>query len=309
MRVVSLFSGCGGTDIGLIKAGYDIIFANDFSKWACKTYEENIGNIVCGNIENIKTFPKADVLVGCCPCQGFSVARRKDTDDPRNYLYLQFTRALSIVKPKYFVTENVKGLMSVRAKPILNDMLKTFGKRYKLFPNLINAKDYGVPQDRERVFIVGVRKDIKKKFEFPEPTHGLEKKKYVTLRKAIGSMSKPKKEDVYSKDFSWHYLSRNRKRGWDEVSFTIQASGRHAPLHPSGPKPVFVEKDKFMLPLPLEKHRRLSFRECAVIQSFPKRFNSKRLEFYGYLEAKYMQIGNAVPPRISEIIGTAIKDL
>ncbi len=116
MKVVSLFSGCGGTDIGLIKAGHEIVFANDFNKWACKTYEENIGNIVCCNIEKIKTFPNADVLVGCCPCQGFSVARRKGTDDPRNYLYLQFARALSIIKPRYFITENVKGLLSARAK-------------------------------------------------------------------------------------------------------------------------------------------------------------------------------------------------
>jgi len=305
MKAVSLFSGCGGTDLGLMRAGIDVVFANDINKWACETYEKNLGlNIVHSDVRKIKYFPKADLLVGCFPCQGFSWARRKKGPDPRNLLYLEFVRALSQVNPDFFVTENVKGLISQNGVEIFQDMMLKFGKKYNVTWKLINAKEYGVPQDRERVFIVGVKKSLKKKFEFPEPTHGLGKRKYVTLRKSIGGMPRPKEGEIYSKGFSWHYLSRNRKRKWGDVSFTIQASGRHAPLHPKGLQPVHVGKDKYMLPPPIERHRRLSYKECAVIQSFPKRF-----KFYGHLDAKYMQIGNAVPPKISEMIGTAIKGL
>ena len=304
MKAVSLFSGCGGTDLGLKNAGIDVIFANDISSWACKTYEENLGAIVHSDIKKIESFPRADLLVGCFPCQGFSLARRKTGPDPRNLLYLEFERALSQVKPDFFVTENVKGLISQNGIATFQDMLLKFGRRYDVSWKVINAKDYGVPQDRERVFIVGVKKSLKEKFVFPEPTHGPGKKKYVNLRKSIGNMPKPKEDEIYNKNFSLHYLSRNRKRKWDDVSFTIQASGRHAPLHPSGPQPVHVGKDKFILPSPEEKHRRLSYKECAVIQSFPRRF-----KFYGHLEAKYMQIGNAVPPKISEMIVSAIKEL
>lgn len=298
MRAVSLFSGCGGTDLGLIKAGFDIAFANDINKWACETYKANFGiDPVCGNIRKIKKFPKADLLVGCYPCQGFSLARRKKGNDDRNYLYLEFLRALNQIKPKFFITENVKGLLSAPAQNIFVDMIKKFSRNYRVSWKLINTKYYGVPQDRERVFIVGIRKDLKTKFEFPKFSHGIGKKGFVTLKDALKNMRKPKDDEVYNGSFSSHYLSRNRKRGWDEVSFTIQASGRHAPLHPSSDDMIYVEKDKWKF----KKggfYRRFSYRECAVIQTFPRRF-----KFLGPLEAKYMQVGNAVPPKIAEILG------
>lgn len=305
MKAVSLFSGCGGTDLGLMKAGIDVVFANDINKWACETYEKNLGlNIVHSDVRKIKTFPKADILAGCFPCQGFSWARRKTGPDPRNLLYLEFARALEQIKPKAFMTENVKGLVSKNGMETFQDMLLKFGRHYDVSWKILNAKNYGVAQDRDRVFIVGTRKSLKKSYSFPEPSHGPGKRKYVTLRKTIGGMRKPKEDEVYSKGFSWHYLSRNRKRKWNEVSFTIQASGRHAPLHPSGPQPVHVGKDKFILPKPLSSHRRLSYKECALIQSFPKNFI-----FEGYLESKYNQIGNAVAPLVSEAIGKSISEL
>ena len=306
MQVVSLFSGCGGTDLGFDKAGYDVIWANDIDKWATETYEANFDFApVKGDITKVTSFPKADVLVGCYPCQGFSQYGNKDPNDDRNFLYLQFVRALNQIKPKYFVAENVKGLLFKYARPIYDDMLKKFSESgYDVYSKLINAKNYGAPQDRERVFIVGVRKDLNKTYSFPEYTHGDGAKKLITMRDAIWDFGKPKESDVYEGSYSSHYLSRDRKRKWGEVSFTIQASGRHVPLHPSGKKPVKVGKDKFILPAPLDSHRRLSYMEAARIQTFPRKF-----KFMGPLSSKYKQIGNAVPPQVANAIAQSLLSL
>ena len=233
MEVVSLFSGCGGTDLGFEQAGHQIIWSNDSDNSACQTYELNFGlTPKKGDIKKQTEFPKAQLLVGCYPCQGFSVYGKRNLEDPRNYLYLEFIRALKQVKPKYFVTENVKGLMYGYGLSIYEEMIKEFRRvGYIPYKKLINAKDYGVPQDRERVFIVGVRDDLIQEYQFPEPTHGPGLSDYVSMRKAIGRMTKPKDDEVYWGSFSSHYMSRNRKRRWDDVSYTIQASGRHAPIH------------------------------------------------------------------------------
>ncbi len=297
MDVVSLFSGCGGTDLGFEKAGHQVIWANDSNLNACSTYETNFGlQPIVGDIRTVNKFPKAELLLGCYPCQGFSFYGKRKKDDPRNFLFREFARALSQVRPKYFVAENVKGLLYGYGQEFLKEMLTTFKKRgYNVCYKLINAKWYGVPQDRERVFIVGVRKDLNRIFEFPEPTHGSETRPYKTLRDAIGDMPHAKPEEIVDTTFSSHYLSRNRKRSWDEVSFTIQASGRHVPLHPSGSKMVLVEKDKYKFGN--GPNRRLSYKECAVIQSFPRGFS-----FSGAIGSKYEQIGNAVPPRLAKIL-------
>ena|SRR3989338_1874375 len=304
MEVVSLFSGCGGTDLGFEKAGHQVIWANDSSINACETYEENLGlEIEPCDIRKVKSFPEAEILLGCYPCQGFSLYGTREKTDPRNFLFLEFARALSSIKPKFFLAENVKGLLFGFGKDFLIDMLKTFRKRgYDVNYKIINAKDYGVPQDRERVFIVGVRKDLHKTYNFPEPTHGPNAKPYRTLRDAIGSFSKPRKGDVSQASFSSHYMSRNRKRAWDEVSFTIQASGRQAPLHPSGAPMVFLKKDKCRFGE--APNRRLSYKECAAIQTFPKGF-----KFTGALDSKYKQIGNAVPPKLSKILAESLESM
>jgi len=297
MDVVSLFSGCGGTDLGIEQGGHDIVWANDIDAWACASYKENMKlTPACSDIRKVPDFPKADLLVGCYPCQGFSLYGPRRKDDPRNFLYKEYARALGQTHPRYFLAENVKGLLSGYGKDIFKDMVADFKRKgYVVDWRLINAKDYGIPQDRERVFIVGVRKDLAKKYDFPEKTHGPGLKGYVTLRKAIGGLPAPKRSEYWIGDFSSHYMSRNRKRGWDEVSFTIQASGRHAPLHPRGRMPVNVGKDKYIFPKN-SYQRRLSVRECARIQSFPDHF-----EFMGPLAAQYAQIGNAVPPKLARI--------
>jgi DNA (cytosine-5)-methyltransferase 1 len=296
MEVASLFSGCGGTDLGFMNAGHDLILANDIDKWACSSYESNLGiKPTIGDISKIESFPRADILVGCYPCQGFSIYGARRSNDPRNSLYLQFIRALRQSKPKFFLTENVKGLLFGYGKVILKDMLKEFkASNYELCWKLVNAKDYGIPQDRERVIIVGRRKDLVKSYEFPEPTHGENLKPYTTLRDCIGDFGKPKEGEVFDDAFSSHYMSRNRKRRWNQVSFTIQASGRHAPLHPSGRPMAYVKQDVFCFVK--GPNRRLSYKECAAIQSFPGDW-----DFDGPLDKKYRQIGNAVPPLLAQV--------
>lgn len=302
MKVVSLFSGCGGTDLGFERAGFQLIWANDIDKDACNSYAANFWVPPnTGDVKKVTSFPKSDVLVGCYPCQGFSIYGNRNENDPRNFLYMEFVRALHNIKPRYFVAENVKGLLFGYGSNLLKDMIVRYKKEgYDVTYKLVNAKEYGIPQDRERVFIVGTRTDLHEEYLFPEQTHGPGLKPYATLNSAIGDLPKPKKGEVFEGSFSSHYMSRNRKRGWNEVSFTIQASGRHAPLHPDGGKMVKVGKDAFKFGK--APNRRLSYKECAAIQTFPSWF-----KFEGDMDSKYMQIGNAVPPllarRIAESLG------
>lgn len=298
--VVSLFAGAGGLDVGLEMSGFNVIWANEVDKDACDTYEANHPEtyVERGDVRNVSMFPKADVVVGGYPCQGFSLAGNRLQTDERNYLYREFVRCLRQSNPKFFIAENVKGLLTMAGGQILEAMVHEFkNEGYDVTYQLVNAKDYGVPQDRERVFIIGVREDIDYKYEFPEPTHGaLFGRPHVTLRQAIGHLKLNEIGEVYESGFSSRFLSRNRKRAWDEVSFTIQASGRHAPLHPSGEPMIKKGKDEWILPETSE-HRRLSAVEVALIQTFPADYVWK-----GSLGSIYKQIGNAVPCLLAKAV-------
>ncbi|MBT2729214.1 DNA cytosine methyltransferase [Bacillus sp. ISL-75] len=306
--VVSLFAGAGGLDTGLKMAGFNVIWANEIDKDACETYVANHPEtyVERGDVRNVKAFPKADLVVGGYPCQGFSLAGNRLITDERNYLYREFVRCLRQANPKFFIAENVKGLLTMAGGQIIEAMIQDFkNEGYNVSHHLVNAKDYGVPQDRERVLIIGVREDLAFKYELPNPTHGsgmLELKPYVTLRDAIGHLKPSEVGEVYDSTFSSRYLSRNRKRSWDEVSFTIQASGRHAPLHPSGEPMIKVGPDEWILPETSE-HRRLSAVECALIQTFPPDYIWK-----GSLGAIHKQIGNAVPCLLAKTIAKPMYD-
>lgn len=308
--VVSLFAGAGGLDTGLEMAGFNVIWANEIDKDACDTYVVNHPHtyVERGDVRKVKAFPKADMVVGGYPCQGFSLAGNRLVTDERNYLYREFVRCIRQANPKFFIAENVKGLMTMAGGQIIKAMIEDFkSEGYEVTHHLVNAKDYGVPQDRERVIIVGVRKDIYKsfKYELPQPTHGdglLELQPYVTLKDAIGHLKPSEIGEVYDSTFSSRFLSRNRKRGWDEVSFTIQASGRHAPLHPSGEAMIKKGTDEWILPETSE-HRRLSAVETALIQTFPADYIWK-----GSLGAIYKQIGNAVPCLLAKAVSKPIYD-
>ena len=204
--VVGLFSGCGGLDLGFKQAGFDILWANDFDQDSVKTYRENIGDhIVLGDITKIpnKDIPSDfDVLLGGFPCQGFSVANiKRSMKDERNFLYLEMLRVIKNKKPKFFVAENVKGLLSMEKGAVIDMIVKDFEKiGYKVDYRLLTASDYGVPQHRQRVFIIGNR--IGKQNPFPKITHGLKNdlfnpklEPYVSTKEAIGHLARVRTRD------------------------------------------------------------------------------------------------------------------
>lgn len=304
MKAVSIFSGGGGMDLGLKKAGIRILLANDIDERACETYEKNLGlKPICGDIKRIKKFPRADILVACNPCQGFSKIGLRQENDPRNLLYKEIFRCLKQVKPKFVVVENVKGLIQLYQGKFFKRILNNFRRcGYDVKWQLLNAKDFGVPQNRERVFIVATLKKLNLEYEFPKPTHGTHKKPYVTLKDAISDLPKPKKEEYcLQKKWPFFYMSRNRRRRWSEVSFAIQTRGENIPLHPSCPPMKFKKRDTYVFTKSKKPYRRLSTRECARIQTFPDSF-----KFSEGKQCQYKIIGNAVPPLLAKKIAKSI---
>ncbi|WP_080803342.1 DNA cytosine methyltransferase [Arabiibacter massiliensis] len=305
--VVSLFAGAGGLDLGFVQAGFDLVWANDFDSDAVETYRMNLGDhIVCGDIASLSTddIPDCDVLIGGFPCQGFSVANRKrSTADERNLLYKEYLRILHAKRPKVFLAENVKGILSLDGGAVIDMIVSDFqSEGYNVKYRLINAADYGVPQKRMRVIIVGTREDIAEEFEYPAPSHsgkvqdGLSP--WVTMREALegvpdpdGPMSDTVPNNVYSRykveprNFTGH-----RPSDADKPSPTILARGNGgggvcAIPHYNG-------------------ERRLSVRESACIQTFPMEYS-----FYGKMNSCYRQIGNAVPVLLARELASQIRKL
>ena len=300
---VSLFCGAGGLDMGFERAGFKTIWANDFDKDACKTHQNwSKANVVCGDISKIdlSTIPISDIILGGFPCQGFSLSGPRKIDDSRNVLYKHYVKLVKQNQPAVFVGENVKGLLTMGKGSIIDAIIEEFSLcGYDVYYQLINAKDYGVPQDRERVIIIGIRKDLGiKSFELPKYTG--EKK---TLRDAIGHLSEPKTEEVCTAPFSSRYMSRNRKRGWDEVSYTIPAMAKQVTLYPGSPNMEKVDKDLWKFG-ENGVTRRLSWREAAAIQTFPD-----DMQFYGDQTSIYKQIGNTVPVQLAYHVATAIRQI
>lgn len=297
---VSFFAGAGGLDMGFERQGFKIIWANDIDKDACATHRNwSDATVVEGNIAELdfSTIPEADVLLGGWPCQGFSLAGPRKLDDNRNILYKFYVKYLKEKRPLAFIGENVKGMLTLGHGKIFEAIKEDMHtKGYTLFCDLLNASDYGVPQDRERVIIIGFRNDLNvRSFDFPKP---LTQK--VNLQKALKNMPEPKKEDICNAPYSSRYMSRNRKRNWNEVSYTIPAMAKQVPLHPSSPDMIKLDRDLWKFG---EEGitRRFSWREAAVIQTFPP-----DLEFEGDLISKYKQIGNAVPVKLAEAIAQEV---
>lgn len=207
-RVVSLFSGAGGMDLGFEKAGFDIVWANDFFKEAVESYKKNVSkNVVYGDITKIDSSEipdDIDLVIGGFPCQGFSVANTKRSmKDERNFLYKEMLRVIKDKNPKFFVAENVKGLLSMEKGKVFEMIKKDFESLgYKVDAKLLNAAEYGVPQARERLVIIGNRLGIEN--PFPTPTHWVDSKQYkskkglkdpVTVKQTIGFLSNVKLSD------------------------------------------------------------------------------------------------------------------
>ena len=295
---VSLFCGAGGLDLGFEQSGFRTLWANDFDKDACKTHQNwSKAKVVCGDISkvDVNDIPSSDIILGGFPCQGFSLSGPRKIDDSRNVLYKHYVRIVKEKKPKIFVGENVKGLLTMADGQIFEAIKAEFSEcGYDVYSQLVNARDFGVPQDRERVIIVGFRKDLNvKSFEIPVPTN-----MKMTMREALAGMPEPTEDEVCNQPYSSRYMSRNRKRGWDDVSYTIPAMAKQVTIHPSSPDMEKLDKDLWKFG-DNGITRRFSWREAAVIQTFPR-----DLEFHGDLVSKYKQIGNAVPVKLASYVAT-----
>ena len=320
MNIVSLFSGAGGMDLGFEKTGYNVIWANEYDKTIWETYEANHkAPLDKRDIRAItsKEIPECDGIIGGPPCQSWSEAGAlRGIDDARGKLFFEFIRILRDKEPKFFLAENVSGMLSCRHQEAVKNIVAMFEDAgYDVFIDLLNAADYGVPQDRKRVFYVGIRKDLKCVFKFPP-----RREKKITLQQAISDLATnaipalPNNKTNGDKcivsnheymigGFSSIFMSRNRVRSWDEQSFTIQAGGRHAPIHPQAPKMKFIEQNKREFVKGYEHlYRRLSVRECARIQTFPDSFKF----CYENVADAYKMVGNAVPVRLASYMAKAI---
>jgi DNA (cytosine-5)-methyltransferase 1 len=301
MKVVSLFSGAGGLDLGFIKAGHKILWANDNFSDAVKTYQKNIGNhIVLEDISKIKieAIPNHDILIGGFPCQGFSVANtNRGEHDKRNKLYLEFLRILNKKQPKFFVAENVKGILSLEKGKVFEMIMFDLRKAgYKVEYQILNAADYGVPQRRERVIILGIRNNVKTNLHFPEPSHSEKpsinnKKKWVSIGAALSNIPEPEEEhDLLNHTYSKFKLKFNGYLG-------------NRAIDPDRPAPTVTargdEKGGVVVLHHPNNHRRMSVRELAITQSFPIDFI-----FEGNNSSAYRQIGNAVPPLLAFAIAS-----
>ena len=295
----SLFCGAGGLDIGFHRAGIETVWANDFNEDACRTHRLWSGaDVVCEDISAIPStdIPDADVFLGGFPCQGFSLSGPRKLDDSRNRLYQQYVRILKGKRPLAFVGENVKGLLSMGRGEIFEAIVQAFYEcGYAVFHALLNAKDYAVPEDRLRVILVGFRLDLGiSYFDFPMP-----EMKAPTMEDAFGDFPRPDESDVCQDSYSSRYLSRNRRRGWNEPSFTIPAMAKQVPLWPGSPEMVKIDADHWRFGE--GETRRLSWQEAAAVQTFPK-----DMEFCGDLRSRYRQIGNAVPCALAERIAKSV---
>jgi DNA (cytosine-5)-methyltransferase 1 len=321
MKIISLFSGAGGLDLGFKQAGFKTIWANEYDKEIWETYEKNFLNTILDK-RSISKIPSNEIpetlgLIGGPPCQSWSEAGKlRGIKDDRGQLFFEFIRVLRDKKPLFFLAENVSGMLSSRHSEALENIKNHFiDSGYNLSFKLLNAHDYGVPQTRKRIFFIGYRKDLDIRFEFPK---ALEKKLYLQdVIKDLKDTALSAKNKTYSNGdvcelfnheymtggFSSMFMSRNRVRNWDEPSFTIQAGGRHAPLHPQAPKMKLIGKDKRAFVKESEDlYRRLSIRECARIQTFP---DSHKF-YYNNLSAGYKMVGNAVPPNLSYYLAKKI---
>ena len=319
MNIISLFSGAGGLDLGFLKAGFNIICANEFDKNIWATYEKNHkATLIKCDIKalNAENLPDCDGIIGGPPCQSWSEAgAKRGIDDDRGKLFYEYIRILKAKKPKFFLAENVSGMLSSRHKDAVENIILNFKNiGYDVFIKLLNAKDYGVAQDRKRLFFVGFRQDLSvKNFDFPKPIScSLNLCDVIWDLKDSATPANSNKANLnliiknheyFTGAYSTIYMSRNRVRTWLQPSFTIQASGRQAPQHPNAKVMIKVGENKFKFDESCF-YRRLSVRECARIQGFADDF-----EFlYSNLNDGYKMVGNAVPVKLANALADSIKN-
>ncbi|RRS00056.1 DNA cytosine methyltransferase [Aquabacterium soli] len=310
-RAVSLFSGCGGSDAGVIAAGFDVVMANDILPYARDVYLANHPetDYRLGSVSEITAFPKAELLVGCYPCQGFSQGGVREPSRRINKLYLEFARALKAIKPKAFIVENVSGMVRANYEHLLKDQIKVFSEAgYDVKTSVLNAASYGVAQERKRIFIVGIKKTIRRRYKFPVPTHGPDTDNdFFSIRDAIGDLPEWPEGEFYEREFHWYYMSRDRRRDWGQPSKTIVANPRHMPLHPMSPVMEKVEHNVWKF-ADEGLARRFSYREAARLQGFAPNLVFPDTDA-GSLLMRYTVVGNAVPPPLFQAVAEALPDI
>ena len=324
-KVCSLFSGCGGMDLGFELEGFKVIWANDNDHWACETYKRNFGDVIVeADIADtdLSKIPDCDVMLGGFPCQDFSTIssiwenKQPGLETKRGNLYKYFARAVFMKKPKVFVAENVKGLLTANKGKALRTVISDFQKAgYRVHTKLYNFVDYGVPQHRKRILIIGVEENTPFGFIPPKPSHGPGCKfPYVTSGEALKGVenvpfnnrkqkikektremlklipeganfsSIPKDSKYYVRGYISHVYRRLDRK---EPSYTIIAAGGGGTwgYH-------------------YEEPRSLTNRERARLQTFPDDF-----AFEGNISQVRRQIGNAVPPAGIRPFARAIKSI
>ncbi|MGY0399617.1 MAG: DNA cytosine methyltransferase [Ostreibacterium sp.] len=318
IKTLSLFSGCGGLDLSFHRAGFNILWANDIDKKACETYEKNIGNhIKHADITEIDydDIPNAQLILGGFPCQDFSMIwKREGINSRRGNLYKYFVGLVSEKNPKMFIAENVKGLLTANKgkalKKIISDFSKAGKHGYDITPHLINFADYGVPQLRERVLIIGIRKDIKKPFSIPKPTHN--SSNYISAKKALHNVQSVKFNNEHQKihpstieklkiiPAGGNYTNIPR----DSPHYVKgMISHVYRRLHPDKPSTTIIASGgggtwgyHYSLPRPLTN------RERARLFGYPDDFI-----FEGSIAEVRRQIGNSVPPSGMKVFAEKIK--
>lgn len=329
MNIISLFSGCGGLDLGFERAGFNIPVANEFDKTIWATFKANHPqtHLIEGDVrqvtrKDIEPFLSGEVdgIIGGPPCQSWSEAGAlRGIEDARGQLFYDYIRLLTEFRPKFFLAENVSGMLANRHSEAVQNILKLFREAgYNVSLTLVNAKDYGVAEERKRVFYIGFRDDLDVQFKFPQGST-VEDDKKLTLRDIIWDLQDtavpagPKNHhnpaavnnnEYYTGDFSPIFMSRNRVKGWDEQAFTVQASGRQCQLHPQAPKMVKMDKDVCRFVKGQEHlYRRMTIREVARVQGFPDDFRF----VYEETNNAYKMIGNAVPVNLAYEIACGIR--
>ena len=328
MNVISLFSGCGGLDLGFERAGFNIPVANEYDTTIFDTFKLNHPktHLIEGDIRQVtkedilKHFSgNVDGIIGGPPCQSWSEAGAlRGIEDARGQLFFEYIRVLKDFKPKFFLAENVSGMLANRHSEAVKSILSLFDDAgYNVSLTLVNAKDYGVAEERKRVFYIGFRKGLAINFRFPRGSTYEDGKK-LTLRNVIWDLQdsavpagdknyhNPKainNNEYFTGSFSSIFMSRNRVKSWDEQGFTVQASGRQCQLHPSAPKMIKVGKDECRFVEGKEHlYRRMTIREIARIQGFPDNFQF----IYNETNNAYKMIGNAVPVNLAYEIAVAV---
>lgn len=323
MEVISLFAGCGGLDLGFRKAGFNVIWANEYDTSIHETYRCNHPQTFL-NTSDIRTLdvseiPDCDGIIGGPPCQSWSLGGKSlGLNDARGRLMFDYIRIVKGKRPKFFIMENVPGMLSSHHIQTFHFFLKMFREiGYIVKYELVNSSDFQIPQDRVRIIVVGIRNDINAEYFFPVSKQNSK----ITLQQAIGDLKlspKPyntemvkqnneiiQNHDYYTGAFDRKFMARNRVRSWDEQSYTIQAQAKNEPLHPQAPKMVYVSYNERKFVQGFEsKYRRLSVRECARIQTFPDSFYF----YYKDIRDGYKMVGNAVPPRLAFVLAMSIKE-